>query len=536
LKRDFSRLKTESFDIIVIGGGIVGTGIARDAALRGLHTLLVEKEDFGYGTTSRSSRLIHGGLRYLRTFQFKLVRQDLREREILLKIAPHLVKRLKFLIPLPKSESYYRLTLPLGLCLYDILALGQGVPHWQRYSRDKALSMEPRLADVPELTGAYLYYDGQAAAMERLGIENIISADEKGACILNHAAAGRLLTEDNNVTGIQVRDTLSGEHYIARGRCVINAGGQWADRVWEQLKVKSNRQLRKTKGIHLVTRKISENALVLFAKSDGRLFFVIPWNDYSLIGTTDTDYTGDPDNVYADSRDVDYLAAETQHYFPHFNRSDIFYTMAGLRPLVAEGHKAASDTSRAHKVLDHEHQAGPRGLITVLGGKITAHRGIAEEAVNLACRKFGVRIPCVTARTPLPGVPEVSPEDIEKTARAFGLAHETVAHLAGLYGIRYGVVLSYVKQDPKLAKPICPGLPDILAQIRYSVKEEEALTLEDFLIRRSQIGLGKTQGLEAVEPVAREMGSLLDWGPLERQKQLESYRVMAAMGQEYKKV
>jgi len=535
LKRDFGRLGQETFDLIVIGGGIIGTGIARDAALRGLNTLLVEKEDFAYGTTSRSSRLIHGGLRYLRMLEFKLVRQDLREREILLRIAPHLVHRLEFIIPLMRSSLFYRFGLPLGLRLYDILSLGKSLPSWQRLSRRETLEREPGLSEIGGLLGSYVYYDCEADFMERLCLENALDAAENGACILNHAAMTNLLTRDDTVCGIEVSDTLSGESYLANGRIVLNAGGPWADLVWDKLRVNRTPRLRKTKGIHLLTGKISNSALVLFAKSDGRLFFVIPWQGYSLIGTTDTDYLGDLDTVHADVPDVTYLVSELRHYFPGFRYEDIYHTAAGIRPLVAVDGKTESNTSRAHKLIDHERTDRIRGFISVLGGKITAYRAIAEEAVDLVCRKLGRKIACSTAHTPLPGAPAVRRKEIEQAAEVYGLPAETVAHLAAIYGSRFSSVLQLVAKDKRLGQPISSNCRDILAQIKHAVQEEGAATVGDFLLRRSPLGLGPSQGLDAVATVAQEMGSLLGWSSAEQQRQIDSYRALVALGQHFRK-
>jgi glycerol-3-phosphate dehydrogenase len=535
LKRDFTRLEQEHFDLIVIGGGIIGTGIARDAALRGLHTLLVEKEDFACGTTSRSSRLIHGGLRYLRMLDFKLVRQDLREREILLNIAPHLVHRLEFVIPLLRSAPFYRFTLPFGLRLYDILAAGKSLPSWKHLSRQETLKMEPSLSDNKGLVGSCLYYDCQAEYMERLCLENALDAAENEACILNHAAMTRLLFRDGIVKGIEVKDTLSGEEYQANGRIIVNAGGPWADLVWNKLNTKNIYSIRKTKGIHLFIDKISDNALVLFAKSDGRIFFIIPWFDYSLIGTTDTDYSGDLDNVHADKSDIDYLVSETRNYFPEFNQDDIHYTTAGLRPLVGSGKKAESNISRAHRLIDHERRDDIKGFISVLGGKITAYRAIAEEAVNLVCKKLNVRISCNTVHTPLPGAPAVSTQNLEKAAREKNMPLETLAHLSGIYGSRYTSVLDYASTEERLGNPLAAGYPDILAQVKHAIAEEQALTVSDFMLRRSTLGLGPTQGQDAVESVAQEMALLLGWNNREKQKQVRDYGDSVSISQNFRK-
>jgi len=535
MKRNFLNLNQKTFDLIVIGGGIIGTGIARDAALRGLNTLLVEKEDFACGTTSSSTRLIHGGLRYLRMLEFKLVWQDLHEREVLLNIAPHLVSRLAFMIPLLKSEPLYRMSLPFGLCLYDILASGKSLPSRKHLSRSRTLNMEPTLSNIPDLVGSYLFYDCQAGNMERLCLENAISAAEKGACILNHTEATGLLLEDNAVKGINITDRITGTDYVVRGRMVINAAGPGADLIWNKINVSRNYNLRRTKGIHLVTRKLTSKALVLFAKSDGRLFFIIPWYDYSLIGTTDTDYTGSLDKVRAEQSDVDYLLSETRNYFPWFKPADICYTMAGLRPLVSRGEQKESNTSRAHKIIDHELDNGIARLISILGGKITAYRAIAEEAVDLACKKLLVNVRCSTAQAPLPGAPAVNQNDTLKIAREQKLSVETVSYLGGIYGSRMTSVLTHVNRDCHPDTNICQGYPDIPAQIKYAVAEEEALTLNDFLLRRSTLGLSPSQGQDAVEPVAKEMALLLGWNNQEKQKQIQDYRDLVARSQEFRK-
>jgi glycerol-3-phosphate dehydrogenase len=286
--------------------------------------------------------------------------------------------------------------------------------------------------------------------------------------------------------------------------------------------------------VHLLTDKISNNALVLFAKSDSRLFFVIPWLDYTLVGTTDTDYTADLDKVYADKSDVDYLVSELGYYFPDFKRENIHSTYASLRPLVPKNNKSASDNSRAHRLVDHEQQDGIGGLLSVLGGKNTAYRGIAEEAVNLIIKKIGRNEVCTTAHTLLPGAPDVIPAEQEKIARAGGLPVATITHLASIYGSRMGSVLKYIDEDKRLSIPISGGGPDILAQIKHAVREEEALSVSDFILRRSLIGLRPDQGLDAVDTVAREMAILLGWNSTEIQKQSADFRSTAALGQLYK--
>jgi glycerol-3-phosphate dehydrogenase len=532
MKRNFEDLQKKTFDLIVIGGGIIGTGVARDAALRGLDVLLVEKEDFAYGTTSRSTRLIHGGLRYLRMLEFKLVWQDLHEREVLQHIAPHLVNRLAFTIPLLRSKPLYRLSLPFGLLLYDILASGKSLSSRKHLSREKTLELEPALADVEGLVGSYVFYDCQARNMERLCLENALSAAEKGACVVNHTEATGFIYEQGEVKGIHLRDKINNQDYSARGRIVLNTGGPWAGLVLNKLNSHQQGKLSLTKGVHLLTRKLSNQALVLFAKSNGRLFFIIPWNNWSLIGTTDTRYSGDPDNVCAEKEDLDYLVTETRHYFPGFKQDDIYYSVAGLRPLADSGEKAASNASRAHRLIDHEKHDQLKGLISILGGKITAYRAIAEETVNLVCKKLELKVACQTAQTPLPGAPALSQEEMVKIAVEKGMPVQTVVYLADIYGSQIYSVLSYADKDPRMVGCIAPEYPGIRAQIKHAVLEEEALTVNDFLFRRSLLGLGPTQGQTAVEEIAQEMALLLKWSSVEKQKQIREYQSVISISRQ----
>jgi len=523
VKRNFDATAGETFDIIVIGGGIIGAGIARDATLRGFRTLLVEKEDFAYGTTSRSSRLIHGGLRYLKRLELGLVRQDLREREILLHIAPHLVHLLAFVIPISNARPLQRAALPFGLMLYDLLFYGKSLPSHKRLSRSETLELEPEL-ERKGLVGSYLYYDCQSPFVERLCLDNVLAAAEHGATALNHAKVVGLLRNSNGVSGVKVQDVTSGENYEVKAKIVINATGHWVDSLREMLGKSASTMIRRTKGIHLLTPQISRNAIVLFALADNRLFFVIPWQGYSLIGTTDTDYSGDLDTVEAEKEDVNYLLKEVRRIFPDIDSQKIFYASAGLRALARSSSRNPSDVSRSHKLVDHEREDGTRGFISVLGGKITAYRAVAEQAVDLVCKKLGSQSPCTTDQVPLPGAPSVSKQIIEKAANQRGITVETVTHLTALYGSRFTEVLELLKQNPRGAQLLCPHSLDILAQVQHAVQYEGALTVEDFLLRRSALGLGPCLGLDALDHIADEMGALLNWNQNERQKQIDLYR------------
>ncbi len=531
MKRDFTEIKGKSFDLIIVGGGIIGANIARDAAMRGLKTLILEKDDFASGTTSRSTRLIHGGFRYLQHFEFGLVREDMREREILLKIATHLVHPLPFLIPLTKPAD--RFIMSAGTLLYDILSYDKSVPGRKHYSRRTTMEMEPNMK-LEGLRGSDLYYDCQIWYTERLCLENIISAVDNQAVALNHAKVVGILKDGNTVKGVKVQDMFTGKDYEIASRIVVNAAGHWMDAVCGMMYGEPKRMVRRTKGKHLLTPRLSNNALVLYAKSDGRLWFVIPAGKYSLVGTTDTDYKGDLEAVCAEKEDVEYLMKEIQRLFPNLRTGDILYTYAGLRSLPDSGDEKPSNVSRAHKTIDHEKIDGVKGFISVLGGKITGARGISEEITDLVCQKLDIKAKCKTAITPLPGAPMMTREQLTKYATDTKSDFETTSYLASLYGSRFTRVLDYAERGARGRQTLCLHSRDITAQIWYAIAEESTFTVSDFILRRSGLGLAECQGLDAVEIVGREMGRLLGWSPEEQQRQVNEYRNTAALAQKYK--
>lgn len=531
LKRDFEKLKEQAFDLAVIGGGIVGTGIARDAALRGIKTLLVDKEDYAYGTTSTSSRLIHGGFRYLRQLEFGLVRQDMREREILLSIAPHLVHPLPFLMPITSFRD--RIVMALGMRLYDILSYDKSLPSYHYYSKKKTLELEPGLT-VDNLRGSYQFYDCQIPFAERLCLENALSATGQGAVVLNHTECTEILHEENTVTGIRVKDTLTGHSYKVSTRMVVNAAGPWMDIVHGKLKTESLPRMRRTKGIHLVTHTISQNAHVLFSLSDGRLFFVIPWEGYSLIGTTDTDFGDDSDTVAADYSDVDYLLKEVSRAFPGLKKDDVYYTFAGLRALAGSPDGSASNVTRGHRLIDYEKTDGLIGALSVVGGKLTGYRAVAEETVDVVSNKLQVSKVCTTPTTPLPGAPVLSSEEQASISKESGLPDETISHLHNLYGSRLKEIIEFTKRGAEGKQQICTHSRDILAQVWHAVETEQACTPADFLLRRSFTGMASCLGLDAVETVAKEMGKLLGWNESEQKRKADEYRNYISLSQRFR--
>ena len=381
------------FDVVIIGGGINGAGIARDAAMRGLKVLLIEKGDLGCGTTTASTRLIHGGLRYLEHFEFGLVHESLREREILLRIASHLVKALPITIPIYKEGKRGRLTIRAGMVLYDLLSWGKSLPNHRMLSRSESLERWPGL-NPDGLVGSALYYDAQVEFPERLVAANVRSAKEFSAQVLTHTRVTSLAVEDGKVSGVG----FNGE-FVDAG-IVINAAGPWIDLVLERAPVESPKLIGGTKGSHLVVSPFPSapsNAIYLEARSDGRPIFIIPWNKLYLIGTTDVRFEGNPDDVRCEQWEVDYLLAESNLALPGagLTRESILYTYSGVRPLPVTGENNEESITRKHFIREH-----PRlpNLLSIVGGKLTTYRSLSEECVDLIFRKLGKRSPpCRTA-------------------------------------------------------------------------------------------------------------------------------------------
>ncbi len=505
------------FDVAIVGGGIIGAGIARDAAMRGLSVALFERNDFGSGTTSGSTRLIHGGLRYLEMLDFRLVRMDLRERETLLRIAPHLVKPLHFVMPFYSRSPLHRLKMRLGMVLYDALSFDKSLPNRSYFSANELRQMEPQLR-AEGLQGACGFFDAQVNSPERLCLENIISASGHGAVVFNYAEVTGAVQSGGAITGVRVRDLLEGgEELEINARIVVNAAGPWVDKLAGKLTPGWRRQVRTTKGIHIACPPVCKHAMALISPVDGRLFFVIPWLGYAWIGTTDTDFADDPSSARADGDDVRYLLDSAGEYFAGIEGETVFFGNAGVRALVKdEGDE--SSISRMHRILDGE-RSGTPGLITVLGGKITGFRAISEESTDLICRKLKNRGPCLTARTNLPGAqgagraePPAGPWDAE-----------TLEHLRALYGSRSSRVLELAAGDARLRERLGAPYPDIAAQVVFAVGEEQCRCVLDFMERRTLLGFTPDQGRAALPVVISLMSRELSW-PAERQRmEVESY-------------
>ncbi len=510
-------------DLIVIGGGITGAGVARDAALRGLSCLLLEKGDFASGVTSKSTRLIHGGLRYLANFEVDLVAESLRERAILRRQAPYLIHPLPILIPIYKEDPHGRAIMSIGIHLYDLLSHEKDIPHYFTSNKEKTLGFAPHLSREG-LTGSALFYDHQIMMPERLVMENIVSARKAGAVLLNYHRVEKI--EEQDAITVTVRDVLSGGTKAFRSKVLVNAAGPWIDTVRQAGDINDHKIIHPTKGIHLVLPKLSEQALFVTSR-DGRMFFIIPFGAYSLIGTTDTEYRGDLDEVHARKDDVDYLLTESRRVLPGMNlaKESILYTYAGVRPLAFSG-ASESKISRKHRVI----KEGKTGrIITIAGGKLTTYRNMAKDTVNAVCKALGRTAPCVTDKQPLPGGLPVSYEEymrdaVPELASRYALASDTVRHLISFYGARAGDVLELARKEPSLRAPIASDSRDLYAQVLFGLREEGAKTISDIVLRRMHLGISAGRGDQQAEKIAALAGRELGWSDEEKKQRVAEFR------------
>jgi glycerol-3-phosphate dehydrogenase len=488
LRPDPRELRTRRFDLLVIGGGIHGCGIARDAALRGLRVALIERDDFGEGTSSRSSKLVHGGLRYLEQMHLRLVRESLRERAILLQIAPHLVRRLPFLLPIYQGARHGKLKVALGLTLYDLLA-GRGMLQRHRVlSAQQALALEPRL-NPHGLAGAALFHDAQMNDA-RLVLENALDARAHGAEVWSRVEAAELLQDQGRVAGAALRDRLTGERFELLATLTVNAAGPWYADVLARQQLTAHTPLRLSRGTHIVVPAVTHgHALLLTALRDGRVFFVLPWKGKSLVGTTDVE-VDTPERGHEPSEDeISYLLDELQLALDGDapRRADVLCAFAGVRALPPGPQSEVGDLSRAALVREEA-----PGLLGVLGGKYTTYRAVAERAVDHAVRLLGLsggRV-CTTALRQLPGGRIADMNDYfavaeETLTREYQLPVEVLRYLVGTYGSRHTEVLKVIREDPAYGEPLEDGLPFTRGEIIHAVRHELALTPDDVLWRRT---------------------------------------------------
>lgn len=534
------RLEDTETDVVIVGGGIAGAGVARDLALRGINCVLVEKADFAYGTTSRSSKLIHGGLRYLELFDFGLVRESLRERETLRRLAPHVVKPLPFLVPIYKESSRGVIKVRIGLTLYDWLTPGRGRERYRVLPTIDALSLEPAIR-AEGLRGAGYYFDDLLVLPERFCLENVLSACRHGARAYNYAEVEEVVRDARGaITGVHVRDLLTNRVATVTARVVVNAAGPWVDGLRERAGVSERGKhiVRTTKGIHCLLPRVTDRA-IYHSTSDDRMIFVIPWREFSLVGTTDDDFTGDLDRVHATREDVEYLIAEVRKAVPdrRISVDEIAYTYAGVRPLSFEEGGRSSDVSRAHKVISEEDGR----FLSITGTKLTCYRSLAEQVGNTIAARIGRRRRSRTARLSLDGLDEDLETvearawlDVSAEMEASGLSRETIEALVATYGRGFRRVMDLAGKVPDGREPLCLENPEIVAQLHVAVQDELAISLQDVLLRRTSIGTSQCQGINCAEAIGRRMAELCGWTPRRLDAELDAYRVHVTRSQRFR--
>ncbi len=530
--RQLERLETTDFDVLVIGGGISGAAVSRDAARRGFKTALVEASDFASGTSSRSSRLVHGGLRYLEHFEFDLVFEASQERRTLLRIAPHLVRPLEFLFPIFEDGRVGKIKLDAGMWLYDALSLFRNIERHQMLDVATMLEREPKLREDGLLGGAR-YFDAQVDDA-RLVITTVIAAIEAGAVALNRTEVRAIDSSDWPGHHVTVRDREGEVDIEVDALAIVNATGAWVEETLRRAGEDPQVHIAPSRGthIHVARERVGhEGAFIFEAPQDGRIMFILPWReDLTMIGTTDEFHEGTPEDVAATPEDIAYLLEATNRLIPsaRLGPEDVLSAWAGLRPLLApaEGRADAGAVSREVDV-----QEGPAGVFSLSGGKLTSHRHMAEETVDRV-QSFLTRagVSAVnkvdTHKIPLPGAGfrdlTALREGIRSRAEVHGLEAATADRLTRAYGSRADRVIDLVQRDPGLGERILDERPHVLAEAVYASREELALHVDDVLFRRTRIGLETRDGVaRAAQRVAEVMAQELEWTDDEANREVE---------------
>ncbi len=510
------------YDIAVIGAGVNGAGIARDAALRGLKVAILDRDDCCAGTSAYSSRLIHGGLRYLEYGEIPLVYESLRERIALREIAPHLVRPLRIAIPVYSSARRGKWLVRLGMMVYDLLSVGKTVPAHDMLGVNAASEYAPGLAR-DELTAVARYYDAQVTFAERLVVENLIAARLAGADVFTHTEVTRLNIEDGAVRGLEARSTRDDATLSIDASVVINAAGPWVDAVFGAMLDQPTEFIGGTKGSHIVVGRFDgapDDAFYVEAESDGRPFFIIPWNDQYLIGTTDIRYEGSISALRASGEEVDYLLSETNRVFPNasLGRDDVHFAYAGVRPLPKREKGPESAITRKHIIKQNRDIAD--GLLTIIGGKLTTYRNLAEQAVDRAGKLLSRKLPDSRTRdTLLPGAHRL--EEAQQTlSRQPTLSTQGVERLLSIYGGRALDLLALAESHDVGLTVLDEARTVLAAEVVFAIREEMAQTLSDIVYRRLMVGLSADQGRAIYENIAAIAAAEFNWTDAERDNEL----------------
>lgn len=532
-KEDLARLAKEEFDVLVIGGGINGVGVALDAVTRGLKVALVESGDFASGTSSKSSKLIHGGLRYLEQYDFKLVREALHERELLVSVlAPHLVKPVAFLYPLQEKVKE-RTYVGAGLALYDALrGFKRALPGHKHLSQKSITEIAPSLrTDV--ITGAIRYFDAQVDdARHTMMIAR--TAKRHGAVVVTRAEVQSLIKKGRRVTGAVIRDLNSKKNISIKSSTVIMCAGVWSDKLHKDFGIEPGYEVKMSKGVHITLPgnviKAKEGIIIKTAIS---VLFIIPWKDHWMIGTTDTEYNGDPSEPLADRSDVQYIIDQANRILqPRITIDQVIGVFAGLRPLVAN--KKESDTTKLSR--EHTVDRPVPGFVSLAGGKYTTYRVMAKDAVDMATNDIAkLTNESVTEKLPIIGADGywALEQQIDSLASQYSLKSECISHLLSRYGADISDLLALIEEDRKLAAPITKSLPYLKAELVYAVIAEGAMSVSDVLERRTRIWFeAKNFGVDLAKNVADLIAPYLGWKAADKKASILEYQKLAKDAEE----
>jgi len=524
MKRFIEENTGAAFDLIIVGGGITGAAVAYDAASRGFSVALLEKDDFGWATSAATSKLIHGGLRYLQNLELGLVRESLRERRIMANIAPNLIYPIQFLVPGYGDMRRNKWILRAGLTVYDILSFDRAmtwdkskrIPHHFWLSKEKIVAMEPEVR-AQGMTGGSIYYDSQSIYPERLTLAFVKSAVKHGAKVSNYAKVVEFLfSSENKVCGVKVEDRLSGKTVNVNGTLVINCGGPWADIILNLADKtgESKHKIKRSEGIHIITKRFKTKHAVVMWTPAGRHFFTIPWRGYQLVGTTDRQYEGSPDEYRVTKKSIEELIVDTNDSIGDgkLKYEDVKFAFGGLRPLVDKQTEGTYESSRKYEIYDNSSD-GYDGLITVEGGKYTTSRHLAQSVLEMVEKKLN-RPPVspVTEKQFLYGCDirdmQSFMKDLRNSYKEF--SGETIEYVGKIYGTESGAVFELARQNNELSGIISED-GQILASVVYAVRNESAKTLKDILFRRTGTGNIGHPGQAIVEKIGRTAAKELNW-------------------------
>jgi len=499
MERDLSKLSSTTFDLAIIGGGITGVSVAYEAASRGLSVVLVEKGDFGQATSSATSKLIHGGLRYLKNLEFGLVRESLTERKVWENIAPNFVYPIPFMVPTYKSFKSNRFILMMGMILYDVLSYDKGWT-WDRSKKlplhksigAKKTQMLESCVKTKGLTGSSIYYDCQNINPERLTLAVLKSAVEHGAKAANYAKVTSLSLSNGIVKGVNVEDLISGKTHNINAKLTINCAGPWADIVLNNaMSGSANHHIRRSEGIHIITPKLCNSHAVTMMTKSGRHVMVMPWRNYSLIGTTDKEYTGNPDSYRVSKESIQSLIDDVNENYGcrKLKYEDVVFAYGGLRPLVDDQTEGSYDSSRKYEIFDNK-KDGLNGLITIEGGKYTTSRRLAFQAMRMVKRKLNVKLSKSRTNSEYLSSCQIGSmdqflSDLQKQYPEFSV--QTINYIGKNYGTESHQVFHLAQQDKLLAEVVSHD-GSMLAEVVYAIQYEMAQSLTDVLFRRTGIG------------------------------------------------